>query len=71
MNPLIPSVIVAAVLYGVYRVSRVSIRDPRMPKGPPTLPVLGNLHQIPSSGMYRQYVVTHTMAQTMNITAIH
>jgi hypothetical protein len=31
---------------------QIGKRDPRMPPGPPTLPVLGNFHQIPSSGLY-------------------
>ncbi|KAI1617874.1 putative cytochrome P450 oxidoreductase [Exophiala viscosa] len=42
-------------VYGVYRLLQVGRRDPRMPKGPPTLPILGNFHQIPSTGMYRQF----------------
>ncbi|KIW75333.1 hypothetical protein Z517_10074 [Fonsecaea pedrosoi CBS 271.37] len=42
-------------IYVVYRILRIGRRDPRMPKGPPTLPILGNFHQIPSTGMYRQF----------------
>jgi hypothetical protein len=29
-------------------------RDKRMPPGPPTIPILGNAHQIPSTGLFRQ-----------------
>jgi len=32
----------------VYRLSRIGRRPPEYPPGPPTLPVLGNLHQMPS-----------------------
>ncbi|KEF57227.1 uncharacterized protein A1O9_07417 [Exophiala aquamarina CBS 119918] len=42
-------------VFGIYRLLQVGKRDPRMPKGPPTLPILGNFHQIPSTGMYRQF----------------
>src|SRR5882762_3629963 len=57
MTPLSYALLTAlAVIYGLYRVLQVGKRDPRMPKGPPTLPILGNVHQIPSSGLYKQYV---------------
>lgn len=36
----------------IYRLLKVGSRDSRMPKGPPTVPVLGNFHQIPSSGLH-------------------
>ncbi|OIW32566.1 cytochrome P450 [Coniochaeta ligniaria NRRL 30616] len=40
----------------VYRVMRIGKRHPRMPKGPPTVPLLGNAHQIPKSGLYKQFL---------------
>ncbi|CAM1509768.1 Fc.00g001030.m01.CDS01 [Cosmosporella sp. VM-42] len=39
----------------IYRLLQVGSRDPRMPKGPPTVPILGNFHQIPSSGLFREW----------------
>ena len=42
------------VAVGIYRLFQVGKRDPRMPKGPPTIPILGNAHQIPSTGLYKQ-----------------
>ena len=46
---IVGAVVIAA---GIYRLLRVGSRDPRMPKGPPTVPILGNFHQIPSTGLY-------------------
>jgi len=40
-----------------YRILQIGKRDPRMPKGPPTLPVLGNAHQLPTSGLYKKYAI--------------
>lgn len=41
--------------YGLYRLLQIGKRDPRMPKGPPTLPILGNAHQIPTTGLGKKF----------------
>lgn len=54
--PFALAAVIATVLVGLYRLLQIGKRDPRMPKGPKTLPILGNIHQIPSTGLFRQYV---------------
>ncbi|KAF2815541.1 putative cytochrome P450 oxidoreductase [Mytilinidion resinicola] len=50
-----PALVVLALSALIYRVLQIGKRDPRMPKGPPTLPVIGNIHQIPSTGLFKQF----------------
>lgn len=61
MFSLILGLFLGVVSLGVYRVLQIGKRDPRMPKGPPTIPILGNSHQIPPGGLFKQYVYAYLL----------
>ncbi|GME65473.1 cytochrome p450 [Neofusicoccum parvum] len=52
-SPAVLTALAILVTLGLYRLSHVGRRDPRLPPGPPTIPVLGNLHLIPITGMHK------------------
>lgn len=57
LNPTTIGVLVSLVMLVVYRVLQIGKRDPRMPPGPPTIPILGNAHIIPRTGLFKQSVL--------------
>jgi hypothetical protein len=46
MSPFIVVAAFAILAYTVYRLMQIGKRPPGMPPGPPTIPVLGNNHQV-------------------------
>ncbi|KAI0695237.1 cytochrome P450 [Cytidiella melzeri] len=55
---MISSTYVAAALvlaYAVYRLSRIGTREGFLPPGPPTVPILGNLHIFPKAWAYLKF----------------
>lgn len=49
------TLVLAAFLLVLWPLSRIGRRLKDYPPGPPTLPVIGNLHQIPSEKRYLQF----------------
>ncbi|KAL4919676.1 cytochrome P450 [Aspergillus aurantiobrunneus] len=54
MTPLWIYAFAVLIVYGTSKLLRVGSRERYLPPGPPTVPVLGNLHQIPLTGLYRK-----------------
>lgn len=44
-------VALAVAAFGISKLLSIGKRDPRLPPGPPTVPVLGNAHMIPTTGI--------------------
>lgn len=45
-----------AIAYAIYRISQIGQRERYLPPGPPTVPLLGNIHIFPRFLAYFQYV---------------
>lgn len=45
-----------ALAYGLWRLLRIGRRDPRLPPGPPTVPIFGNALEIPLTGLGKKSV---------------
>lgn len=54
MHSFVLAPLLVFVALAIYRILQIGKRDPRMPKGPPTVPILGNAHQIPAEGLFKQ-----------------
>ncbi|KAF4334393.1 oxidoreductase [Fusarium beomiforme] len=46
---------ISLLIYGIYRLFQVGKRDPRLPPGPPTKPILGNMLDIPTTGLGKKF----------------
>lgn len=53
-SPVVLTALALIVSYAIYTLSQVGRREPALPLGPPTVPILGNLHQIPLTGFHKK-----------------
>ncbi|KAK7686214.1 hypothetical protein QCA50_010434 [Cerrena zonata] len=51
-SPPVTAVLIIGIVWVVYRLSKVGSREPGLPPGPPTLPLLGNLHVFETRGIH-------------------
>jgi hypothetical protein len=56
ISPVLGATLALAASYILYRLLSIGKRDSRLPPGPPTIPVLGNAHLIPTTGIGVKYV---------------
>jgi len=51
ISPVLGATLALAFIYALHRLLSIGKRDSRLPPGPPTVPVLGNAHLIPTTGI--------------------
>ena len=55
LSQTLSALALSSILLFIWRLSRIGRRLKDYPPGPPTLPVIGNLHQIPSERRYLKF----------------
>ncbi len=48
LSAALATIAVGIVFYGIFRVLQIGKRPSDFPPGPPTVPILGNIHQVVS-----------------------
>lgn len=58
------AIFLAVAIFVLFKLSQIGKRLPKMPPGPPTIPFLGNAHQIPADGFYKKYATNLSIGCT-------
>lgn len=54
----LPTLGLAFLIYFAFKLITMGRREKGLPPGPPTVPILGNLHQIPLTGIHTKYLLS-------------
>lgn len=61
MDPMLAILLMTCVAWTTFKLLLIGRRDKSLPPGPPTIPVLGNMHLLPLKFPFLKYVIGWTL----------